>query len=167
MIETANTKRRKRLLKGIEQGKSIRKSAIEAGYSKHTANVHGRRILKTAVKQEVKESLAILENKETTLSKEEVKKLMIDLVGMSREEVLGTIRKIATQDKDYSSALKVLTPLAKEIGVILQEEEARTIVPILNIGIREANPSNPTLEGTQSATDRVGVPVEIKGDGGA
>jgi phage terminase small subunit len=162
MIETSNQKRRKKLLKGIEEGKSIRRSAIDAGYTENYANVRGRKLLKTALKEEVKETLAILENKETVIGKEEVKRYMHDLVGMSKEEVLETIRKIATQDRDYSSALKVITPLAKEIGVILQEEEARTIVPILNIGIREITP---TIEAIESV-EAIATPTEEVGTAG-
>lgn len=140
MIETATTKRRKKLLKGIGEGKSIAKSAVEAGYSPKYANVRGKKLLKTALKEEVKETLALIENKDTVISKEEAKRMMYELVGLSKEELLENVRKIALQDKDYSSALKVLIPLAKEIGIVLQDEEAKTIVPILNIGVRELNP---------------------------
>lgn len=165
MLKTANQKRRERLIKGIEEGKSVHKSAIEAGYSRNTAKVHGKKLLKTALKEKVKETMALLEGKDTErkdLTMKETKALMLELVGLSKDELLLTLRKIATQDKDYGSALKVLTPLAKEIGIRLQEDEAKTIVPILHVGLR----ANPTLEGAVEAVEAIATPVIDEGKAG-
>lgn len=112
---------------------SIKASAIKAGYSKTYAHSNGRTLLKNAVKQSAKD---LIESSDKNISASEAKKLMCEIIGMSSEQVFTTLKKIANQDKDYSSALKVLTPLSKQLGVdISAQEQSNVTVPVLNIGI--------------------------------
>lgn len=58
---------------------------------------------------------------------------MSEIVGLSSADVMARLKHIATQDKDLHSALKVLSVLAREHGVSLDDTEQRVVVPILNI----------------------------------
>ncbi len=153
--------RQKKLIRNLDlNGYNVKQAAVDAGYSPMYADKQGKKLLKSALKAKVKETLEILEPN-TPNSRDigmiEAKALMLELVGLSREELLLTLKKIATQDKDYSSALKVLMPLAKEIGIALQEGESKTIVPILNIGVREISPTMPLTGVSESVIEAGGV----------
>lgn len=149
-------------------------SAIEAGYSPQYADKAPKRILESALKAQAKDILETASHMDT----KEMKKTLADIVGMNRENVFERLRYIANQEKDLSSALKVLAPLAKDLGVNLNTEEApKTIVPILNIGVRTTDqstingstePINPAnLLSTEYNNDYTHTPAENDVDGGA
>lgn len=133
--------RHEALLKALpKHNNKVVPAAIEAGYSRMYAEKRGKVLFNIAMKEQAKEIVERLEEK--PLSIKETKQLMSEIVGMSRNDVMNRLKYIATQEKDLSSALKVLAPLAKEYNVILQEgEQQKTIVPTLNITMRE--PDNP------------------------
>lgn len=118
-------------------GYSVRDAGIKAGYSEMYANKQGKVLLKGALKAQAKEVVSSLEGTEK-LDMKEGKKMMHEILGMSREEVLGSLKNIALNQKDYGTALKVLGALAKELGVtIVEEDKPRVVVPVLNIGVKE------------------------------
>lgn len=136
--------RHKKFLREMPKHKNIvSRAAIAAGYSPMYADKQGKRILNGALRKEAKELVATLENK--PLSTKEAKKTMAEIVGLSREEVMNQLKYIALQAKDLHSALKVLGPLAKEQGVILQEEDKGNVtVPILNVTVKEKITAQPS-----------------------
>ena len=142
--------RHKKFLAEMPKNKNIvTRAAIKAGYSPLYADKQGKRILHSALKREAREIADTLEGNKPMPIKEG-RKLMAEIIGLSREEVMNTLKSIALQAKDLNSALKVLAPIAKEMGVVLQEDEKNvTNVPILNVVVKEktAQPShNPALE---------------------
>ncbi len=96
--------------------------------------------MNTALKRQVSKVQDALQNKETNTK--EVRRLMSEIVGISPENLMKRLAFIANQDKDLSSALKVLAPLVKEHGVILSadDEQSKITVPIINLGF--ATPQN-------------------------
>jgi hypothetical protein len=129
--------RYKRLIQELPKHNYIvKRAAIAAGFTEQTADKSGKRLVKAAMKNEVKELAERLDN--NGLTRKESKQLMRDILGLSREEVMGQLKNIALNGRDYASALKVLGPIAKEEGVILQEDEnTKVTVPILNLTIKE------------------------------
>lgn len=126
--------RQKKFLDNINSnGFNISKGAIDAGYSPVYADKQGKVLLKSALKEHAKEIVSTMENKD--ISKTEGKKLMIELMGMSREDTLNRLKTIANQDKDLHSALKVLIPLARELGISLESDANVVNVPVLNITV--------------------------------
>lgn len=144
--------RHKAFLEALPRNRNkIKPSAIEAGYSPIYADKQGKTLLRNAVKAQAKDIVKQVENKE--ISPIEAKRYMYELVGFSRENVFDRLKFIANQDKDLASALKVLAPLAKELGVILKEDdEHKTIVPILNIGVEKVD----TTKKSEDIKDIVG-----------
>ena len=142
--------RYKRFLEELPLNKNkILPSALKAGYSPSYADKQGKILLNNAIKQSARDILQQTENKE--LSTPEAKRLMCELLGLSREEVFNQLKRIAIQEKDYSSALKVLSPLSKELGVdISNQEDTNITVPILNIGVRNT-PENGLNKGDNNS----------------
>lgn len=126
---------------------NVKKSAIEAGYAESTAIGHGKTVLRNALAK----ALALKRQEMLSPMNEltEPKKItsqVLDITGLSQEDIIKHYRFIVEQEKDLPSKLKALAPLLKELGINLIDTEAnKTIVPILNIGIREQN----------TATDKV------------
>lgn len=138
-----------KLLKLLPKHKGkIAPAAMEAGFTKQTAYKRGNSLLKTALKKEARQTLAILENN-TNVSTSSMKKTLAEKIGMSSEEVFERLKSIAIQERDLTSALKVLKPLSKDLGVDLGEEETQKVnVPILNVTVKEkATPIIP-IEGS-------------------
>lgn len=107
-------------------------SAIEAGYSKQYAYKQGQLILTSALRAQAKEMLRY-NTTSAPMNTNDAKSTLMSFLGMSSEDVSNTLRKIATQDKDYGSALKVLAPVAKELGHNIASDEKPVSVPILNV----------------------------------
>lgn len=115
---------------------AIKPAAIEAGFSPKTADKQGKRLLNNTLKQQAKDILATVEGK--VISTNDAKRFMSDIVGLSGEQVMQSLKNIATNTRDYASALKVLTPLAKEHGVQIASDDAPKVnVPILNVTLSE------------------------------
>lgn len=124
--------RQKKFLEVLPKNKNkIMPSAIEAGYSKEYARSKGKYIYETAVKAQAKEIISMIED--NRLAKSDAKKFMAEIVGLTRDDVFELLRKIANQNKDYGSALKVLAPLARELGVVLDSDAPKVTVPILQV----------------------------------
>jgi phage terminase small subunit len=132
-----STIRSKKLIEALPRNNyNVTKSALEAGFTKSTAETQQKRLMRTALKVQAKEVLKDLENVDTPLST--LKKTMAEMVGLSREDVMNNIKELATQDRDYSTRLKVIKALAKELGVDLGEDEgANVTVPVLNVTVKE------------------------------
>lgn len=115
-------------------------AAIEAGFSRSTASKQGKRLLKTAVKREAQKTVDMLKGN-TEMTTGELKKTLADIVGMSSTEVFAKLKEIALNERDYNSALKVLKPLARDLGVDLGEEESTNVtVPVLNVTVKDTKP---------------------------
>jgi hypothetical protein len=144
--------RQKKFLEALPRnGNKIKPSAIEAGYSPIYAHANGKTILKTAIKAQAQE---IIENIDQTPTKE-AKKMMYELMGMTDTEVINNAKYLLNQEKDLSTRLKLLAPLLSELGIRINPDDSpKTIVPILNIGIRQledgsTEPHNPNIVDTQ------------------
>lgn len=109
-------------ISNMAQGMTKKEAALRAGYSESTALQASRIGTDTAIKQlmDIDES-----NKQT--------------LGISLKRIQERINHIAfNQDKDLSSATKLLIPLAKNHGVNLSSEDGNKVnVPILNIIVKE------------------------------
>lgn len=117
----------------------VEPAAIAAGYSPSYARHCQKLILQRALKRQAEKALALARPDNANTNTEEIKKSLAELIGTDRESVFKRLRQIAfDQDKDLSSALKVLAPLAKDLGVPIGADDApKTIVPILNIGVKQ------------------------------
>lgn len=115
-------------------GYNAKKTLIQNGYSEQTATKASGDIIKRATRAV---AYQVANTKLGEISKE-MTKSAIEILGLTEAEVANTLRKIATNDRDYASALKVLNPLAKEIGVNLTSEEQKT-QPLLNITVESGN----------------------------
>lgn len=123
--------RYQRLIHEIPKHKNAHDAVISAGFSESTARKQAKRVLQGALKQQAKEILRM----DTPLASTS-KQLMSDIVGLSRNDLMERLKIIATQDRDYNSALKVIAPLVREHGVVLNtEEDAKVQVPILNVTV--------------------------------
>lgn len=123
-------KARKILTDYAANGYNAKKTLIDNGYSESTANKISGEIIKRATRAVAKE----VANMELVDIGKSQTKSAIEILGLTSGEVANTLKKIATNDRDYASALKVLRVLAKEIGVHLDEEETKT-QPLLNITV--------------------------------
>lgn len=115
-------------------------SAVKAGYSKKYADKAPKAILKTAMKAQA-QALMETANNSANVPSTEIKRELSSAIGITREELQIALRKIALNERDFSSALKVLSALAKvDLDLNLQPDEApKVVVPVLNIGVRQAN----------------------------
>lgn len=130
--------RHKKLLEELPKNNyKVYPSAIKAGYSPITADKNPKQILRTALKAQANEALEMIEPNSPASSKE-LKATLADIIGMNREQVFERLRYIATQERDLSTALKVLAPLSKDLGVNISDEQANITIPVLNIGVRES-----------------------------
>ncbi len=129
--------RHKKLLEELPKNQfKVKPSAIKAGYSPEYADSNPKGILKGALRAQAKEILEISANS-SSIDTKDMKKTLAELVGYTREDVFKRIKSIGDNEKDLGSALKVLLPLAKDLGVNLTEDTPKTIVPILNIGVKQ------------------------------
>jgi hypothetical protein len=118
-------------------------SAIKAGFKESTANKQQKKLLHNAMKYEARDLVERIEGQGTNgiVDVKEQKPLMHELLGMTREEVMGALKNIALNSRDFASALKVLAPLSKQIDVVLHDEDQnKTVVPILNVVVKEKQP---------------------------
>ena len=133
MLDTIKP-RYKKFMETYSQSGNIADSAIKAGFSEVYAKHQGNKILNTAIRLQTQQMLESATKQEITAK--EAKETMLDILGKSSQELKDRLNKIAfEQDKDYSSAIKILSPLAKEaIGLdISQQEQQNITVPVLNI----------------------------------
>jgi len=111
---------------------NIYQSAVNAGFPHQYARKCSKVILNRALKYNMRELQAKAEKNEIIPS--EAKHTPLELLGLTRQDVVKRLKDIAFQDKDYSSALKVLSPVSKSIGYdITQQEQQNITVPVLNI----------------------------------
>lgn len=125
--------RYKKLITELATHKNTSDAVKAAGFSDKTAQKQSKRVIKSAVKYHAKELL-----KDENVNSLTTQQLMSELVGLSRSDLMNRLKFIATQDKDLSSALKVLLPLVKQHGVVLESSEEKITVPILNIVVDKA-----------------------------
>jgi signal transduction histidine kinase len=153
--------RYKRLIKEIPKHKHAKDAILASGFSESVANSQAKRVLRSAIKYEAKE---ILENMDNSSAKS--KQLMNDIIGLSREELFAALLKIATQDKDYGSALKVLAPLAKQHNVVLgaDEDDKSTGIPVLNLSFGSAGPVQPVIDGNVTDLENMAQNIEAEED---
>jgi hypothetical protein len=135
--------RHQKLLEELpKNGYKVGPSAIKAGYSPMYADKNPRQIVQTALKAQAREILETVDTKDTKTAKQE----LASIIGMNREEVSKALKTIALNQRDYASALKVLALIAKhDLDFDMQpDEQAKVIVPVLNIGVRQ--PDNGSIE---------------------
>jgi len=137
-----NPRHRKLLEELPKNNYRVAPSAKKAGFSPQYADKNPRQILNTALKAQAREILETIESKPT----KEAKQTLAEIIGMNREQVFERLRIIANQDRDLSSALKVLAPLSKDLGVpLLDDDHVKVVVPVLNIGIRDNGSVEPPI----------------------
>jgi len=120
----------------------VTKAAKEAGFSEHTSNTQQKRILASALRYELNSREEEAKTKLVDTSKLNIKevKTMAERVGISKDDLMENIKWLAQQEKDLSTRLKVVKALAKEYSVDLgDEEQGKTVVPILNVTVKERN----------------------------
>lgn len=124
----------------LSRGMTKKEAALRAGYSESTALQPSRIGTDTAIKQLMELDEA---NKQT--------------LGISLKRIQERVNFIAfNQDKDLSSATKLLIPLAKNHGVNLSSEDGNKVtVPVLNIIVKETK-----KEGNNNVIDKVSA-IEI------
>jgi hypothetical protein len=127
-------KARKILSDYAKNNYNAKKTLLENGYSEMTAAKVSGDIIKRATRAV---SYDVAHKPLGEISRSETKRA-IEILGLTDGEVANTLKKIATNDRDYASALKVLAVLAKEIGVNLTTEETKT-QPLLNITVESGN----------------------------
>jgi hypothetical protein len=112
---------------------NAKKTLMANGYTEQSAEKASTTIMARAVKAVAKDiaNTPLEDIRKKTRSS-------MEILGLSTDDVASTLRKIATNDRDYASALKVLAVLAKEIGVNLTSEETKT-QPLLNITVESGN----------------------------
>lgn len=115
---TSSPSRYKRLIKEIPKHKYIKDAVIASGFTESVAKTQAKRVVQSAIKQQAREYL-----EERGFEGKTSKVLAHELVGLSREDLYSLLRKIAHQDKDYGSALKVISPLVKPLGVVLSTDD--------------------------------------------
>lgn len=125
---------------------NVTKSAIEAGFGKTYAAKQQSLIAQRALEFQLQRAEMLARAKGTSLV--EKKNTMAEIVGLTRENIMENLRFIAEQTKDLSTRLKVVAPLAKEFGVILDEEKQNVTVPILNVTVRDNGSTKPPLPPT-------------------
>jgi hypothetical protein len=140
---TKSPTRYPRLISELPKHKNISDAIEAAGFSRSTARKQQKRVLRSALKDQAR---GYLDDERTGGMNS--KQLMSEIVGLGRIELFEVLKKILFQDKDYSSALKVLAPLIAQHGVELKAEEGDKItVPVLNVMIEK---SSPIIEGGEA-----------------
>ena len=139
--------RYKRLMKEIPKHKHAKDALIASGFSKNTAEHEAKTVLQSAMKYTVKEMLNTSPN-----ALQGSKQLMNEILGLTCGDIMLALKNIALQEKDYSSALKVLAPLAKEHGVVLQadDDQRNVTVPIINLGFAPVIESQNTAKNIEA-----------------
>lgn len=131
------TPRMRRFLEEYRRnGGNVFRAGVYAGYSENYVKGRGKILLQNAIKAQ---SLTIArEVQGQNISMEDTKKMMFEIVGFTREELLSNIKEMATQTKDYATRLKVVKALAKELGVSLDlAEDENKNAPVLNIVVEK------------------------------
>lgn len=151
----------RKFLQYYKESNNILESAVRAGFKDNYARKQGKTILNRALKYQANEIL--LMTSDNQLSKQESKKLLRDIIGISEEDITDRLRYIAfEQNKDLNSALKVLKPVSKELGYNIEDTEETTTQPTLNVTIetQELKPSTIHKEATVLDNDREDVLLE-------
>lgn len=135
-------------------------AAIEAGFSEQTAYKQAKSLLQTALKKQEKalmeKNRELANNKDLKASEitSALKQSLVERIGMTSEELFNQLKSIALNERDYASALKVLKPLARDVGVDLGEDESQKVtVPVLNVTVKERTSAQPSriIESTTSS----------------
>jgi hypothetical protein len=96
------------------------KTLLKHGYSEMTSMKASKQILNNCYKKVLKDAY---QSKELVNPKEIQSSL--EVLGITREEVASKLKEIALNDKDYTNALKVLSILAKDIGINFTDDQAK------------------------------------------
>jgi hypothetical protein len=124
----------------------VKPAAIKAGYSESYADANPKQILKTALRAQA-QALMDTASDANSIPSKGMKKELASTIGLTMEEVQNALKKIALNDRDFASALKVLAVIARQdLDFNLNPEETKITVPVLNIGVRENGPVEPYIE---------------------
>ena len=110
------------------------KTLLENGYSETTAKAQAKKILNSATNRVA--SQLQLDTRDT----KEVAKKSYEIVGLQPEDIAEKLKEIATS-KDYTNALKILSVLAKDIGLNITDNEQQK-APAVNITVEKLNTDN-------------------------
>ena len=114
----------------VDNGYNQKKALLKSGYSEGTARARSGEVINTAFRTIARDNLEQLSGEKLG------KKSILDLVGMTQDDVLAEYLYIAKQDKDLTNKLKALVPLLKELG-ISWEEKATLNAPTLNLTVKQ------------------------------
>jgi Holliday junction resolvasome RuvABC DNA-binding subunit len=113
------------------------KTLIQNGYSEKTADKVSKDVLQRASRV-VKTQLHL----DKELDTKETAQTALDILGVSREEVVKQLKMIAFNEKDFTNALKVLAILSKDIGINLTEPDQNK-APQVNLTIEKVETKGP------------------------
>lgn len=116
-----------------ENGYNQKKALLSVGYSKGTAEGRSGEVVNTAFRTIARDNLERLEGKQLG------KRTILEMTGMTEENVLAEYLYIAQQDKDLTNKLKALVPLLKHLG-ITWEDKATLVAPTLNLTVKQNTP---------------------------
>ena len=113
---------------GFKQGKALEK----IGYSKKTAQVASGKIINRALHRIIEEDrIALMESNNP-------KETLLQMVGVTPQQVIGEYMAIIRQDKDLTNKLKALQPLLKQLGITWEEKQQQS-APVLNLTVKEVS----------------------------
>ena len=113
------------------------KTLKQLGYKDSTAEKDAKSTIERA-ERTVKEALDL----DKDLTTEQVAQNSLDILGVTREEVVNQLKKIAMNEKDFTNALKVLSVLSRDIGLNIDNTDQNK-APSVNITVEKVEANNP------------------------
>jgi CBS domain-containing protein len=113
----------------------VGKTLKENGYTPLSADKAGGKIIAVATRTLARE---IANADLDQIRKDPVMLRNIDIIGLSEEEVSEGLKDIAKQTRDYSTKLKLLAILAKDIGANLDDAVEKK-QPLLNVVVENVD----------------------------
>lgn len=142
-----------------KNGFNAYKTLIENGYTEMTAMKASKGVLQTAQKA-IEQKMDIKGD-----SPKEVSGSVLGLLGITREDIIKELLKVIEQDRDYTNKLKAMSPVLREIGINLDNEEQKSNVAVLNITTRE--PKDPSVKPyIREVSDNIHSATQEDGSGG-
>lgn len=121
----------KKVLKEFEKSGYNAKEALQkAGYKESTASKGSKRVINNAIKK------VALSEIEMMVSSSNPMGVLLQKVGLSRDQLMSEYMKIILQDKDFANKLKAMMPLLKPEGISWDADEQSNKVPTLNLTVK-------------------------------
>lgn len=131
-----------------ENGFNASKALVRVGYKQSTATKGSKSIINNALKKVVKEEM-----KELVESSSSPRNKLLQMVGMSEQELYDEYMFIVKQNKDLTNKLKAMQPLLATQGIKWNEEQTNTS-PTLNLTVKSNNIDNVVKDVTKDSAPR-------------